>query len=260
MAKYRNVRIDFWQDGFVLDLTPEEKFFYLYLMTNSKTTQCGIYELPLRIIETETGYNRETVQKLVDRFVDYGKVLYNNPTKEIVLLNWAKYNFINSPKVIKLLKKELESVKHQPFAELYVEQLERYGYPTDTLSIDHGEELRTNHRELITNKENVVEIINHLNTVADKNFSPGSKKTNSLIKTLIEEGYSLEDFKTVIERKTKQWKNDPKMDNYLRPITLFAASNFESYLNEKDVIANNGATKSAFEDLYRYAAEKDEGI
>ena len=58
MAVYRHIHINYWQDGFVLDLTPEEKYFYIYLMTNSKTSQCGIYELHRRIIETETGYNR----------------------------------------------------------------------------------------------------------------------------------------------------------------------------------------------------------
>ena len=63
MAVYRHIHIDYWQDGFVLDLTPGEKYFYIYLMTNSKTSQCGIYELPKRIMETETGYNRETVEK-----------------------------------------------------------------------------------------------------------------------------------------------------------------------------------------------------
>ena len=44
MAVYRHIHIEYWQDGFVLDLTPEEKYFYIYLMTNSKTSQCGIYE------------------------------------------------------------------------------------------------------------------------------------------------------------------------------------------------------------------------
>lgn len=113
MAKYRQIHIEFWQDGFVLDLTPEEKYFYLYLMTNSKTTQCGIYELPKRIIETETGYNRETVDKLLQRFTDYGKIIYHEPTKEIMILNWIKFNWINSPKVISLIKKELANVKNR---------------------------------------------------------------------------------------------------------------------------------------------------
>ena len=64
MAKYRQLYTEFWSDSFILDLTPEEKYFYLYLMTNTKTTQTGIYEISKRTIETDTGYNRETVEKL----------------------------------------------------------------------------------------------------------------------------------------------------------------------------------------------------
>ncbi|WBF54880.1 DnaD domain protein [Lysinibacillus sp. JK80] len=135
MAKYRNVHTTFWDDGFVLDLTPEEKYFYLYLMTNGNTTQCGIYELPYRVIEMHTGYNRETVQKLLQRFVEYGKITYNESTKEIMLNNWAKYNFINSPKVKKCIEKELLAVKHLPFVRNYVTSLEQLGYRIDTVSI-----------------------------------------------------------------------------------------------------------------------------
>lgn len=131
MAKYRQVHIEFWQDGFVLDLTPEEKYFYLYLMTNSKTSQCGIYELPKRIIETETGYNRETVDKLLQRFIDYGKILYDDSTKEIILLNWAKYNMIKSPKVISCIKKELGAIKNNGFIHEFINNCNQLGYVVD---------------------------------------------------------------------------------------------------------------------------------
>jgi len=55
MAKYRQLYTEFWSDSFVLELSSEEKFFYLYLLTNTKTTQSGIYEISRRFIETETG-------------------------------------------------------------------------------------------------------------------------------------------------------------------------------------------------------------
>lgn len=139
MAKYRQVHVEFWQDGFVLDLTPEEKYFYLYLMTNSKTSQCGIYELPKRIIETETGYNRETVDKLLQRFIDYDKIAYSDKTKEIMIKKWITYNFINSPKVISCIKKELEKVKDGGFRYYYCMMAKKL-YGIDTLSIDYGEE------------------------------------------------------------------------------------------------------------------------
>ncbi|MDI2588081.1 DnaD domain protein [Psychrobacillus sp. NEAU-3TGS] len=143
MAKYRQVHTTFWDDGFVLDLTPEEKYFYLYLMTNGNTTQCGIYELPYRVIEMHTGYNRETVLKLLQRFVEYGKITYNESTKEIMINNWARYNFINSPKVKKCIEKELIAVKHIPFVHAYLTSLKQYGYSIDTVSIPHISESET---------------------------------------------------------------------------------------------------------------------
>lgn len=137
MAVYRQVHIDFWQDGFVLDLTPEEKYFYLYLMTNSKTSQCGIYELPKRIIETETGYNRETVEKLLMRFEEYKKIFYDRETNEIFIKNWIKYNKGSSPKVKKCIEKELTYVKSNYFVKLFIKECNRYGYSIDTVSIDY---------------------------------------------------------------------------------------------------------------------------
>jgi DnaD/phage-associated family protein len=153
MAKFRQVHTTFWDDAFVLDLTPEEKYFYLYLMTNDKTTQCGIYELPKRVIEMHTGYNRETVDKLLERFTEYGKITYYEPTKEIMLNNWAKYNFINSPKVKKCIEKELEKVKHQGFVKQYLVSLSKYGYRIDTVSIDLGEEEEKEEEEEIEKEE-----------------------------------------------------------------------------------------------------------
>lgn len=142
MSTHRYLNVSFWQDAFVLDLTPEEKYFYIYLMTNSKTSQIGIYELPSRVIELETGYNRETVEKLLTRFIEYEKIEYNQPTKEIYIRNWAKFNWNNSEKVITRVKADLENVKHQPFAIKYVDYVNsleknnkviQYPYSIDSL-------------------------------------------------------------------------------------------------------------------------------
>ena len=131
MAVYRHIHIDYWQDGFVLDLTPEEKYFYIYLMTNSKTSQCGIYELPKRIIETETGYNRETIEKLLKRFEDYGKIIYSEESKEIFIKNWLKHNKVVSPKVKKCVEKELLDIKSIDLINLFLKECHRYGYAID---------------------------------------------------------------------------------------------------------------------------------
>lgn len=77
-----------------------------------------------------------------------------------------------------------------------------------------------------------IEIVNYLNEILGSNYRPNSKKTKDLIHARLSEGFTVEDFKTVIHKKAKQWQDDPKMIKFLRPETLFG-NKFEGYLNEK---------------------------
>ncbi|MDM5155447.1 DnaD domain protein [Bacillus sp. DX1.1] len=142
MAVYRNVQVNFWQDDFVLDLTPEERYFYIYLLTCSKTTQCGIYPLPKRLAEMETGYNRETVEKLLQRFIEYGKILYDAETKELYIQNWLRYNPVTNTNVEKCVLRELKTVKSKEFVHMFLRKcleeelnipllLEHFGIPVE---------------------------------------------------------------------------------------------------------------------------------
>jgi predicted transcriptional regulator len=117
MAIYRQTQTTFWQDDFILQLTTEEKFFYLYLLTNSKTKQCGIYQLPIPVMILETGFSQATIQKLLNRFEEYGKIIYSPVTKEIGLLNWHKYNPAESPRIKTCVNKELKDVKDKSMIE-----------------------------------------------------------------------------------------------------------------------------------------------
>ncbi len=78
----------------------------------------------------------------------------------------------------------------------------------------------------------VLDVISFLNEKAERKFNPKTNASIRLIKARQKEGRSLKDFKTVIENKCRQWKDDPEMSVYLRPETLFSATHFESYLNE----------------------------
>ncbi len=120
MAVYRNVQVNFWQDEFILDLTPEERYFYIYLLTGTKTKQCGIYVLPKRVAELETGYSMETVEKLLNRFVEYGKILYDAETKELYIMNWLNYNPILNTNVEKCVLRELKTVKNKEFVHMFL--------------------------------------------------------------------------------------------------------------------------------------------
>ena len=140
MAVYRNISMDFWTDSKVVDdFTPEDRYFHIYLLTNPHTNLCGCYEVSVRQISNETGYSTDTVLRLIDRFQTIHKTLeYCKETKEILVLNWYKYNWTASPKLDKPLLKDIESIKNDKFRN-YVGDLYNkrepaipYLYPIDT--------------------------------------------------------------------------------------------------------------------------------
>lgn len=81
-------------------------------------------------------------------------------------------------------------------------------------------------------------IIEYLNQKADKKFKTTASKHKTFIKARWNEGNRLEDFKKVIDLKTAEWKDDPKMNKYLRPSTLFS-NKFDNYLNETPTSNNS---------------------
>ena len=76
-------------------------------------------------------------------------------------------------------------------------------------------------------------IIDRLNDVAGTNYKASTSKTKNLIQARLKEGFSLEDFNRVIDKKCREWSNT-EMAKYLRPETLFGTK-FESYLNQPDM-------------------------
>ena len=74
------------------------------------------------------------------------------------------------------------------------------------------------------------EIIDYLNLKIDAHYKSTTQKTKDSIKARFNEGFTLDDFKKVIDKMTMEWKDNNKMKVYLRPETLFGTK-FESYLN-----------------------------
>lgn len=117
MAIFRKIHVQFWGDVFIQSLTPEQKFFFLYLLTNERTKQCGIYEITTRQISFDTGYTVETVLRLMEFFTNSGKIKFSRDTNEIAIKNWDKYNSSDSPSVKNLVNKEIASVKNKVLVE-----------------------------------------------------------------------------------------------------------------------------------------------
>ena len=117
MAIYRNLHISFWTDNKVEDdFTPEDKYFYAYLLTNPQTNICGCYEVSFNQISHHTGYTKDTISRLIRRFENvHGVIRYCAETKEVLILKWYKYNWSKSEKTLAGVENVAKHIKSDDF-------------------------------------------------------------------------------------------------------------------------------------------------
>lgn len=110
----RIVNTSFWEDEKVVDLfSPEDRYFYLYLLTNPHTTQLGIYKLVPRTAAFELGYSKEAVKVLLERFENkYRMIKYSEVTSEVAIKNFLRHSIMKGGKpVMDCLLKEEQQVE-----------------------------------------------------------------------------------------------------------------------------------------------------
>ncbi|NEY74252.1 DnaD domain protein [Bacillus mesophilus] len=108
------VRTDFWLNPVVSEeMTPEDRYFFLYLLTNPHTTQVGIYKITKKQMAFDMGYSIESVEALMNRFIQLHQVIrYNPDTRELAIKNWGKYNLHKGGKpVMDCILSELKNVE-----------------------------------------------------------------------------------------------------------------------------------------------------
>ena len=122
MAVYRNVSLNFWTDSKVDDeFSPEDKYFMLYLLTNPHTTLSGCYEISMKQMERETGYNVDSVRRILKRLeFTHNVIRYSANTKEVLVLNWYKYNWGTSEKVKSGVKESAKDIKNKDFRQYVI--------------------------------------------------------------------------------------------------------------------------------------------
>lgn len=247
MALYRNIHLSFWQDTKVTDdFTPEDRYFYLYLLTNPHTNLCGCYEISIKQMANEMGYDARKVGKLIERFSSiHNLIRYSQSGRELLIFHWSKYNWTSSEKFRKPLLQEIQNVKTDDFREYLLKLFdgENVKYGMDTVSEKEEYGINTNcidttDTDSITDADNnilpeIKEIIQYLNDVCGTRYRYQTKGTQEHINARLKEGYTVDDFKMVIDKKFEEW-NGTDMEKFLRPETLFAGK-FESYLNQKIV-------------------------
>ena len=109
----RNVRQDFWTDPTFEDWTPEDKYFYLYLITSAET-QLGIWRFNRRIAAVQLGYSPEAIESLLNRFTEYGEIEFSEETHEICLVHSLSRTIVSGGiQIFNLLVNEEKKVENK---------------------------------------------------------------------------------------------------------------------------------------------------
>lgn len=168
MALYRNVQMTFWTDSKVVDdFTPEDRYFYLYLITNPHTNLAGCYEVSTRQMANETGYSKETIERLIARFISvHGVIKYSSDTKEVLLLNWHRYSWTKSDRFRVALIKDINTVKDSAFKEYLMQLYDG----ADTVSIPYSYGMDTTVTVTVTDTD----------TVSDADSDKENKNTKNI--------------------------------------------------------------------------------
>lgn len=205
------------------------------------------------IIDDKTYYfvSRNLILKELPMFFEKADTVYRNlkvlAEKEII--EYIKHKGMD---LIRLTEKgkswnfiESSSEKSPNFNNNSEKNPSEFGKKSENNSEKNPTYKDTNIQKDINNKNIYSDAVEYLNSKAGTKYKSTSKNTTRHIQARINEGYTLEDFKTVIDKKCSEWLNTD-MEKYLCPETLFG-SKFEKYLNQKIIHKNIGIPASTQE-------------
>ena len=207
------------------------------------STQALYFHLSMRADDDGFLNNAKKIQRMIGCSDDDLRLLFAKnfvipfESGVVVIKHWKIHNYIRSDRykaTVYTEEKELLQTKENGAYTLGIPNVYQLGYQMDTQD-RRGKDS--------TDKDNIhcpaeaephpdyKEIIDYLNEATGASFKATTKKTVSLIKARFNEGFTTDDFKTVISKKVSEWTGT-EMQKYLRPETLFGTK-FEGYLNQQ---------------------------
>lgn len=125
---FRVVQQSMWTDEKVIDnYSAEDKYFWLYLLTNPQCNQLGIYKLPIKIAAFQLGYSREQVMVLLERFdKKLHQIKYNFDTQEIAIGNYLYHSIISGGKpVFDAILKDANKISDKSLFVFVIEKMSK---------------------------------------------------------------------------------------------------------------------------------------
>lgn len=139
MSIYRRIHTKIWSDNWFSGLETNTKLLFIYLFSNETTSISGIYELPLRRIEFDTGLDVDTIKTILCNLERTGKIFYDYDASVIWVKNLQKYNDSTSIMIKKRIIADIKSISDCEAKRKYIE----YQHRIDTVSIECTQDIDT---------------------------------------------------------------------------------------------------------------------
>lgn len=150
----RLIDTELWNnEQIVEEFTCDDKYFWLYLLTSPHGSICGVMRYSPAIIGRDMGLHKDTIENLVYRFENNYKLIFvDKETKELLILNWYKWNWSTSGKLLQSVLNSKETIKSAFIQELVQERIDFVTGKTDRVSIPYAYPTISN---TITNTNNI---------------------------------------------------------------------------------------------------------
>lgn len=112
MSKQRIIKDEIWDDDWFYDLDPSEKLVWLFLLTNPRNNIAGIYKVNIRWIANLVGFDKDSTNKILERFVRDKKIVLEDGW--IALVNFYKHLPYKNPSVTTGIKRIGDSLTGCP--------------------------------------------------------------------------------------------------------------------------------------------------
>lgn len=266
MRTYGSIQTKFWTHRDVIGLSDQSKLLASYLLSSPHTNMLGCFRIPIGYIAEDLRWTIETATKALNDLSEIDFLTYDPTSGWVIIHNFLKYHPIENPNqgrsiaklfdeipqnlgfILDLVHKLSQQTKHlddefidclqtlsKPFRnqeqnqEQKQEQEDMSGEPDVLSSKDFPfEEIKSKNTSL---NSQALEVLTFLNGKTGKAFRDSDANLKLIIARL-KSGATVEDCRMVIARKNRDWKGNVKMQEYLRPATLFNAEKFEQYMGE----------------------------
>jgi hypothetical protein len=132
VATQRYISTSFWDDPWIRKLTSDDRYLYLYFLTNPLTNIAGVYQIGIDRIAFDTGFTEKEASDIIKRFEEAGKAYYYHE-EFMILPTWPKHQkWVTHSKINAGIKACLE--KLSPDLISFLKSI-GYRYPMDSLSI-----------------------------------------------------------------------------------------------------------------------------